>query len=103
MFYDTTLNSAATVLKSLYDAFCETATKMWAYIRCLPKQKRPAASLVTRMCTLPGLAKVYHLISISLGTIVKVMDVSFSLLTSKSRRLRYDNYACSIRKGQVLL
>jgi hypothetical protein len=28
---------------------------MWAYIRCLPKPKRPAASLVTRMCILHGL------------------------------------------------
>ena len=48
MFFDTALNSADTMLRNIYEAFAETATKMWAYVRCLPRQKRPAAGLVTR-------------------------------------------------------
>lgn len=48
MFFDTTLNSAETMLKNIYDAFAETATKMWAYARCLPRPKQPAESLVIR-------------------------------------------------------
>ncbi|KAF4122395.1 telomerase reverse transcriptase [Geosmithia morbida] len=31
MFYDTEHNLTSTVLMTLYGAFCETATKMWAY------------------------------------------------------------------------
>ena len=48
MFFDTGLNSADTMLKNIYEAFVEAATKMWAYVRCLPQQKQPAAGLVTR-------------------------------------------------------
>ena len=48
MFFDTGLNSADTRLKNIYEAFVEAATKMWAYVRCLPQQKRPAAGLVAR-------------------------------------------------------
>lgn len=48
MFFDTALNSAETMLKNIHDAFVETATKMWAYVRCLPHPKQPAASLVIR-------------------------------------------------------
>ncbi len=40
MFYDTAHNSTATVLQSLHGAFCETARKMWAYIRCLPRHQQ---------------------------------------------------------------
>ena len=48
MFFDTALNSADTMLRNIYEAFVEAATKMWAYVRCLPRQKRPASGLVTR-------------------------------------------------------
>lgn len=48
MFYDTAHNSTATVLRSLHGAFCETARKMWAYVRCLPRPQRPSAGLITR-------------------------------------------------------
>ncbi len=46
MFFDTALNSAATMLRNIHEAFTETATKMWAYVRCLPRQKQPPAGLV---------------------------------------------------------
>jgi len=48
MFYDTAHNSTATVLQSLHGAFCETARKMWAYIRCLPRHQQPDANLIIR-------------------------------------------------------
>ncbi|RYP25294.1 hypothetical protein DL767_008472 [Monosporascus sp. MG133] len=82
MFFDTTLNSATTMLRNVYDAFVETATKTWAYARCLPRQKQPSASLVTR-------------------TISKLADVAYLLLVSKTRKLRYPGYSCDIRKCEV--
>ncbi|RYP70145.1 hypothetical protein DL771_005657 [Monosporascus sp. 5C6A] len=82
MFFDTTLNSATTMLRNVYDAFVETATKTWAYARCLPRQKQPPASLVTR-------------------TISKLADVAYLLLVSKTRKLRYPGYSCDIRKCEV--
>ncbi|RYP54201.1 hypothetical protein DL768_000980 [Monosporascus sp. mg162] len=82
MFFDTTLNSATTMLRNVYDAFVETATKTWAYARCLPRQKQPPASLVIR-------------------TISKLTDVAYLLLVSKTRKLRYPGYSCDIRKCEV--
>lgn len=49
MFFDTSHNSPRTVLESLRRAFAETARKMWAYLRCLPKAQQPNSSLITRM------------------------------------------------------
>lgn len=46
MFFDSELNSASTTLNNIYTAFCETATKMWAYARCLSVQKQPSAALI---------------------------------------------------------
>lgn len=34
---------------------------------------------------------------------MKVIDVAFLLLTSKSRTMRYPQYKCDIRKSQVAL
>ncbi|KAL6357993.1 hypothetical protein LRP88_08172 [Fusarium phalaenopsidis] len=84
MFYDTSHNSTRTVLTSLQGAFGETAKKMWAYLRCLGKSRQPSSELVVR-------------------TIMKVIDVAFLLLTSKSRTMRYPQYKCDIRKSQVAL
>ena len=38
-----------------------------------------------------------------LGTIIKVIDVAFMLLTGKSRKMRYQEYSCDLRKAQVTL
>ncbi len=46
MFLDTSFNSFRTVLSNIYDSFVETATKMWRYAKCLPKQKQPGARVV---------------------------------------------------------
>ncbi len=45
MFFDTAYNTRRTTLHNLHSAFAETAGKMWAYARCLPKAKRPRAEL----------------------------------------------------------
>lgn len=47
MFFDTAHNTTRTVLASLHGAFAETAEKMWAYIRCMPKTKKPKPKVVT--------------------------------------------------------
>ena len=54
MYFDTEHNSTRTVLATLHGAFAETATKMWAYIRCMPQSKRPRSSLVIRTLHHPG-------------------------------------------------
>lgn len=46
MFFDTSHNSRRTMLENLYLAFVETATKMWAYARCLPGEKQPSPRLL---------------------------------------------------------
>ncbi|KAK7416024.1 Telomerase reverse transcriptase [Neonectria punicea] len=84
MFFDTAHNSTRTVLASLHGAFCETASKMWAYLRCLGRSRQPRCSIIIR-------------------TITKTIDVAFLLLTGKSRKMRYPQYTCDIRKTQVAL
>ena len=83
MFFDTTHNSPQTTLKNIYDALYETATKMWAYAKCLPRERQPGTQLLIQ-------------------TIRELVDVSFLLLTSKSRKARYPGYECTVKKTQVL-
>lgn len=49
VFYDTELNSRQVVLGNAYAAFVETAMKMWAYARCLPRERRPPLSVFAGM------------------------------------------------------
>lgn len=37
-----------------------------------------------------------------LGTIKKVVDIAFLILTSKWRKMQFEKYACEIRKAQVI-
>lgn len=83
MYFDTALNSASVMLSNLYHAFIETATKTWAYARCLPRAKRPSAELVVK-------------------TIERLSDVAFRLATSKARKARYPGYTCDVRKMEVI-
>ncbi|RFU75293.1 telomerase reverse transcriptase [Trichoderma arundinaceum] len=83
MFFDTDHNTVKTVLDSLRGAFSETALKMWAYLRCLSASTRLTANLI-------------------IGTIKKVVDIAFLILTSKWRKMRFEKYACEIRKAQVI-
>lgn len=82
MYLDTSLNSAPTMLSNLFTAFLETATKTWAYARCLPGPKRPRPALVVR-------------------AIRTLAEVAFLLATSKTRRSRYPGYVCDVRKTEV--
>lgn len=82
MFYDTAHNSVPGVLANIYSAFVETASKTWAYARCLPRDKRPAARLV-------------------IAAIKDLVDVAFLLLASESRAARYPGYKCEIKRPQM--
>ncbi|KAG5970702.1 hypothetical protein E4U55_001508 [Claviceps digitariae] len=97
MFFDTAHNSKNTALESLHHAFHETARKMVAYIRCLAKARRPRPSLVIAL--LLNIKPPNH--SSSTETIRQVSHVAYSILTSKSRRLRHPDYVCAIRSEQV--
>lgn len=83
MFFDTAHNAPQTVLVNVYDALCETATKAWAYARCLPRDRQPGTPLLVQ-------------------TTRELVDVAFLLLTSKSRKARYPGYECAVKKTQVL-
>ncbi|KAK4128774.1 hypothetical protein N657DRAFT_629813 [Parathielavia appendiculata] len=74
LFFDTSHNSHRGVRGNIYAGFVETATKMWAYARCMPG--RPGTALLV-------------------DTIKTLIDVAFVLLTSRARKERYP--------GQVLI
>ncbi|TGJ86950.1 hypothetical protein E0Z10_g1794 [Xylaria hypoxylon] len=82
MFFDTGLNSAPTMLSNIRRAFVETATKMWAYTRCLPALKQPSPDVVIK-------------------TIQRLVDTAYLLLVSKTRKLRYPDYVCDVKKCEV--
>jgi telomerase reverse transcriptase len=115
MFFDTELNSASTVLKNVHKAFTETATKMWAYARCLPTQKQPSPKLIICMLATPSLfdSRFYSrrwadsqilmltFLFVFKGTIQKLVDTAYLLLVSKTRKLRYPGYVCDVKKCEV--
>ncbi|KAI5866584.1 hypothetical protein GGS23DRAFT_278280 [Durotheca rogersii] len=82
MFSDSELNSAKTTLTNLYHAFSGTATKMWAYARCLPPSKQPPAALAIR-------------------TISDLVAVAYQMLVSKTRKARHPGYACDIKRLEI--
>lgn len=82
IFFDTSLNSLNTTLANIFNAFSETATKMWAYARCLSQQKQPAPLLIIR-------------------TISKLVEMAYLLLNSKRRKSRFPGYQCDVKKSEV--
>ncbi|KAH6671185.1 hypothetical protein B0J14DRAFT_89821 [Halenospora varia] len=82
MFLDTSFNSLATVLKNVYTAFVETATKMWTYARCLPIGKQPGTKLLIK-------------------TISDLMELAFVLMKSKAKNKKNVGYKCAVSKVQV--
>ncbi|RWA12419.1 hypothetical protein EKO27_g2666 [Xylaria grammica] len=82
IFFDTKLNSVPTMLNNVYRAFRETATKMWAYTRCLPVPKQPSPGIVIK-------------------TIQRLAETAYLLLVSKTRKLRYPDYVCDVKKYEV--
>jgi hypothetical protein len=105
MFFDTGLNSATTMLRNIQRAFTETATKMWAYARCLPVLKQPPAKLIISTSTTSLILRISgHKFTYWLwnkGTIQRLVDTAYLLLISKSRKLRYPSYVCDIKKCEV--
>lgn len=113
MFFDTGHNSVDTVLGSLRGAFSETALKMWAYLRCLSASTRLTVNLIIGRFFFSFYRKIqgreyqYKVLScancpLTAGTIKKVVDIAFLILTSKWRKMRFKKYACEIRKAQVI-
>ncbi|KAI9740924.1 MAG: hypothetical protein M1818_004530 [Claussenomyces sp. TS43310] len=82
MFFDTSLNSLQTVLHNLYESFVESATKLWAYRKCLSPRKKPGAKLVIK-------------------TISDLLELAFILLKRKSKSARSARYDCAVTKAQV--
>lgn len=82
MFYDSKHNTSATALRNLSEALVETATKAWAYARCLPPAKQPVSKVWT-------------------DTVNDLVEVAYLLLTSRARRVRFPGYECKVGKRQV--
>lgn len=107
MFFDTSHNSQKTMFSNLYNAFVETATKSWAYFRCLPKERRPSSRLIISKDTdssdliLWDTLIMGFLTDPNTDTIRDLIGVAYILLTGKSRVSRYPGYQCNIKKPEV--
>ncbi|KAJ2892715.1 hypothetical protein MKZ38_009438 [Zalerion maritima] len=84
MFFDSSFNSSITLLSNLYSSFAECATKMWGYIKSMPKTKKPTAAFIIQ-------------------TIEKLVEAAFAILTSAARREKKqdEGYVCNVGKTQV--
>jgi telomerase reverse transcriptase len=82
MFFDTRHNSERAVHANVHAAFAETAAKMWAHARCLPRSRRPAAPLVV-------------------DTIRQTVAVAAGTLAGKTREAKYPGYRCAVGRLQV--
>jgi hypothetical protein len=84
MYLDTTHNSLPTVLTNIYTSFLETATKTYAYARCLPSPKQPTLALLTR-------------------TITALIEMAYVLIKSKGRAKKGVElgYKCAVTKPQI--
>jgi telomerase reverse transcriptase len=98
LFYDTSHNPRRTVLANLFAAFSETAVKMWAYARCL--RTATAATTTSSRQQKGGEGGVPNA-RVLVDTLKTLIDVSYVLLTSRSRKERYPGYVCCVRKGEV--
>ncbi|CAK7223034.1 Telomerase reverse transcriptase [Sporothrix bragantina] len=82
MFFDTSFNSRRTALSNLHAAFAETANKMWAYARCMPKTKRPSTRL-------------------TISTIEEVGAMAQGILNGKRRAEKSPAYEFSVSKAHL--
>ncbi|ERS98417.1 hypothetical protein HMPREF1624_05201 [Sporothrix schenckii ATCC 58251] len=82
MFFDTSYNSRRTALRNLHSAFAETAGKMWAYARRMPKTKRPSTQLTIR-------------------TMEEIGQMAFGLLNSKTRAQQWPEYKFDVSKPHL--
>ncbi|RCI15533.1 hypothetical protein L249_3433 [Ophiocordyceps polyrhachis-furcata BCC 54312] len=93
MLFDTSHNSKAVVLQSLKEAFCDVSHRMWAYIRCLPRQQRPNSQLIIGMLAhpLPPSAPI-------LTSILIIVEIPYP---SWLRRLKHPQFELDIRRSRV--
>ncbi|CAK7219210.1 Telomerase reverse transcriptase [Sporothrix curviconia] len=82
MFFDTSFNSRRTALRNLHAAFAETANKMWAYARCMPKAKRPSTQL-------------------TISTIQEVGVLAHAVLDGKRHKQQQSTYEFSVPKAHL--
>ena len=82
MFLDTTFNSIAKVLSTIFHSFLETAMKMFRYVKVMPKASQPDPPLLRR-------------------TVEDVARTGWLLLQSNDRTIKAPEYTCQIRKDQV--
>lgn len=105
MFFDTSHNSRKTTLHNIYTAFVETATKTWAYARCLPKDMKPTDSLLIGRSRLPDgcvdSCARHQGANREAASIQELVAVSFRVLSSKARKMRYPGYKFGIHVSQV--
>ncbi len=101
MFFDTSHNSQQTALRNIYTAFVETATKAWAYARCLPRPKRPSNALL--IGKVPGGWYEFSTrhAERNIDAIKELISVSFNVLSSKTRLERFPGYKFGINLSQV--
>ncbi|KAK6841330.1 oxoglutarate iron-dependent oxygenase [Apiospora arundinis] len=102
MFLDTAHNAAATVLSNLFSAFVETASKSWAYARCLSSSpKSTTAAKPNNKNSHDDLKQVPQTARIMVRAVAKLVDVAFLLARSKARRVRHPGYDCDVRRNEV--
>lgn len=80
-------SSSSAALRNLSDALVETATKAWAYARCLSSSSNQRPPVVS--------PKLWT------DTVGDLVEVAYCLLASRARRARYPGYECRITKTQV--
>jgi len=82
MFYDTAHNGIPAARENLASAFEETARKTYAYVRCLPTERRPPKRLWMR-------------------AVRRLVEVACGLLRSKVRARRFGGYECRLGRAEV--
>lgn len=104
MFLDTSHNAAATVLSNLFSAFVETASKAWAYARCLSSSYSASANKNKNTDKKSKRQQQGGRLAgarLMIRAVAKLVDVAFLLAKSKARRARYPDYVCDVRRNEV--
>ncbi|KAL5614407.1 uncharacterized protein BROUX77_000244 [Berkeleyomyces rouxiae] len=84
MFYDSTHNPTHLVHANLRDAMREIARRTWAYIRCLPRSKKPTVAMLIR-------------------TTKKLIEVAHLLLNAHNKAAKFPGYKCEVSRSHVHL
>lgn len=99
MFFDTAHNSLRTALCNAHKTFTDTAVKVWAYTRCLPRDKRPSTRLVISETPFPAPYHCTEALTRLSDTVQELSDFAFAILDGKTRR--QPEYQFSVNKLQL--